>query len=135
MRALPRSVRYVLWLTTGARLLSGFLTLFLGFLMREHPLPGWAGPTVLALVIGTAGLGNATGSFIGNRRNVPAPEVLATTIAAVAVAGALVTALLGDGADGDVRGAVATVATAHPLVEFDIRDGGQPHHSLLLGAE
>ncbi len=43
MRALPRSVRYVLWLTTGARLLSGFLTLFLGFLMREHPLPGWSG--------------------------------------------------------------------------------------------
>ena len=44
LRALPRSVRYVLWLTTGARLLSGFLTLFLAFLMREHPLPGWSGP-------------------------------------------------------------------------------------------
>ena len=55
LRALPRSVRYVLWLTTGARLLSGFLTLFLAFLMREHPLPGWSGPTVLALVAGAAG--------------------------------------------------------------------------------
>ena len=33
----------------------------------------------------------------------------------------------------------ARIATAcqaaHPAVEFDIRDGGQPHHSLLLGAE
>ena len=94
MRALPRSVRYVLWLTTGARLLSGFLTLFLGFLMREHPLPGLAGPTVLALVIGAAGTGNALGSVIGNRRRLPDPEVIATTMAAVAIAAALVTALL-----------------------------------------
>ena len=94
LRALPRSVRYVLWLTTGARLLSGFLTLFLGFLMREHPLPGWAGPTVLALVIGAAGTGNALGSLIGNRRRLPDPEVIATTMAAVAITAALVTALL-----------------------------------------
>jgi hypothetical protein len=94
MRALPRSVRYVLWLTTGARLLSGFLTLFLGFLMREHPLPGWSGTTVLALVIGAAGVGNALGSLIGNRRRLPDPEVIATTMAAVAVAAALTTALL-----------------------------------------
>ena len=94
MRALPRSVRYVLWLTTGARLLSGFLTLFLGFLMREHPLPGWSGTTVLALVIGAAGVGNAVGSLIGNRRRLPDPEVIATTMAAVAVAAALTTALL-----------------------------------------
>ena len=69
---------------------------------------------------------------------------VAPTVAAVveAVAGrllaadpALVTALLGNDANGDTRGAVATIATAHPLVEFDIREGGQPHHSLLLGAE
>jgi hypothetical protein len=69
---------------------------------------------------------------------------VAPTVAAVveAVAGrllaaepALVTALLGNDANGDTRGAVATIATTHPLVEFDIREGGQPHHSLLLGAE
>ena len=61
--------------------------------------------------------------------------VAAVTGRLLAAGPALVTALLGDGDDGDARGAVATVATAHPLVEFDIRDGGQPHHSLLLGAE
>ena len=94
MRALPRAVRYVLWLTTGARILTGFLTLFLTFLMREHPLPGISGPLVLGLVIGAAGVGNAVGSFIGNRRSVPSPEVMATTITAVAVAVALVTAVL-----------------------------------------
>ncbi len=85
MRALPRAVRFVLWLTSGARLLSGFLVLFLAFLMREHPLPGWGGPTVLAAVVGAAGLGNALGSVVGNLRRAPAPEVLAAGIAAVAV--------------------------------------------------
>ncbi len=94
MRALPVTVRYVLWLTTGARMLSGFLTLFLMFLMREHPLPGWNGPLVLGLVVGAAGVGNAIGSLIGNRKDTPAPEVMATVIAAVALGAAIVTALL-----------------------------------------
>jgi len=91
LRALPPSVRYVLWLTTGARLLSGFLTLFLAFLMREHPLPGWSGPAVLAIVATAAGVGNALGSVIGNRRRTPAPERLATGVAVVAVLAALLT--------------------------------------------
>lgn len=93
MRALPRSVRYTLWVCTGARMLSGFLTLFLGFLMREQPLEGWSGPLVLALVIGAAGAGNALGSLIGTRRRLPRPEVIATGVAALAVAAALVTAV------------------------------------------
>ncbi|HWO51693.1 MAG TPA: MFS transporter, partial [Ornithinibacter sp.] len=93
MRALPSSVRYVLWLTTGARLLSGFLTLFLAFLMREHPLPGWSGPAVLAMVAAAAGVGNALGSVVGNRRRSPAPERLATAVAGVAVLAALLTAV------------------------------------------
>jgi MFS family permease len=94
MRALPQQVRYVLWLTTGARLLSGFLTLFLTFLMREHPIPGISGPLVLGLVVGAAGVGNAVGSVIGNRRAAPPPEVLATAITAAAVLASLVTAVL-----------------------------------------
>ncbi len=94
MRALPVPVRYVLWLTTGARLLSGFLTLFLLFLMREHPIPGWSGPLVLGLVVAAAGVGNALGSLIGNRKDNPAPEAMATVIAFVAVAVVIVTILL-----------------------------------------
>lgn len=94
MRALPVPVRYVLWLTTGARMLSGFLTLFLMFLMREHPLPGWSGPLVLGLVVAAAGVGNAVGSLVGARKVTPPPEVVATVIAAVAVVATLLTALL-----------------------------------------
>ena len=47
----------------------------------------------------------------------------------------LVTALLGAGADGDARAALASLASAHPGVEFDVHEGGQPFHALLLGAE
>ncbi|HQV90535.1 MAG TPA: MFS transporter, partial [Phycicoccus sp.] len=34
VRVLPPDVRYALWLNSGARILTGFLTLFLAFLMR-----------------------------------------------------------------------------------------------------
>lgn len=94
LRALPVPVRYVLWLTTGSRILSGFLTLFLTFLMREHPIPGWSGPLVLGLVVAAAGVGQALGSVVGNRRETPAPEAMATAIAVVALAASVVTALL-----------------------------------------
>ncbi|MGL4744376.1 MAG: MFS transporter, partial [Dermatophilaceae bacterium] len=94
LRALPRSVRYVLWLVTGARMLTGFLTLYLVFLMREEPIPGWSGPLVLGLVAGAAGLGNALGSVVGNRRRNPDPQVLASVVIAAALLASLVTAVL-----------------------------------------
>ena len=94
MRALPVAVRYVLWLTTGARMLSGFLTLFLLFLMREVPIDGWSGPLVIGIVVGTAGVGNALGSLIGNRKVNPAPEAMATVVAGVAVLAAVCAAVL-----------------------------------------
>jgi MFS family permease len=89
MRALPVLVRYVLWVCTGARMLSGFLTLFMAFLMRVHPIAGMSGSLVLGLVAGAAGLGNASGSFIGNRRHLPPPEVIATVLIALAGAATL----------------------------------------------
>ncbi len=48
---------------------------------------------------------------------------------------ALVTALVGADDAEAARAALAAVAAAHPAVEFDVRDGGQPYHPLLLGAE
>jgi dihydroxyacetone kinase-like predicted kinase len=47
----------------------------------------------------------------------------------------LVTALVGADDARESREALATLQAAHPAIEFDVRDGGQPHHSLLLGAE
>lgn len=78
----------------GLRLVSGFLTLFMAFLLRENPLPGWEDrpEVLLALVIGAAGVGNASGIALGSllREVKPAYVVVlvlvADTVAAVAAA-------------------------------------------------
>lgn len=83
---LPTSVRFALAACTGARVLSGFLTLFLAFLMRVHPLPGWRGPVVLGIAVASAGLGNAAGSLVGNRLRGPRPERVAAVLPLLAIA-------------------------------------------------
>lgn len=64
----PAPVVYALRANSGLRMLSGFLTMFMAFLLRSHPLPGWENRTtlLLGLVIGAAGLGNTLGIGIGN---------------------------------------------------------------------
>ncbi len=47
----------------------------------------------------------------------------------------VLTVLTGADADGDVTAAVAALAAAHPDVDIDVQDGGQPHYPLLLAAE
>lgn len=91
LRKLPRHVRYVLWLVTGARVLSGFLTLFLLFLMREHPIDGWNGTVVLGAVVAAAGIGNAIGSVLGNLRRSLRPELMASVLTAAGIAATLLT--------------------------------------------
>ena len=60
---LPGDVVFALRCNAGLRMVSGFLTMYLAFLLRQHPLPGWEGRTTLlmGLVIGAAGLGNTIG--------------------------------------------------------------------------
>ena len=57
---LPRPVALALRCNTGMRLLSGFLTMFMAFLLRDEPFPGWEDKPalLLGLVIGSAGLGS-----------------------------------------------------------------------------
>jgi hypothetical protein len=74
----------------GLRLLSGFLTLFMAFLLRDKPFPGWEDrpELLLGLVIGAAGLGNAIGIGLGSvLRNVrPGTVVVLVLIADTAAA-------------------------------------------------
>jgi MFS family permease len=64
----PAAVVFALRCNVGLRLLSGFLTMYMAFLLRQHPLPGWEHRTTLlmGLVIGAAGLGNAVGIAVAN---------------------------------------------------------------------
>ena len=91
--ALPVAVRATLVSAMGARLLTGFLTLFMAFLMCEHPIPGYSGTLVLALVVGAAGGGNALGTVVGNAARRLRPDRLVAAALLVIVAASLATAV------------------------------------------
>ncbi|MGA8977978.1 MAG: MFS transporter [Pedococcus sp.] len=91
--ALPTPVLVALTSAIGARLLTGFLTLFMAFLMREHPIPGHSGTLVLGLVVAAAGAGNALGTVIGNTLRKRRPDVIIAVALIADVAAALVAAI------------------------------------------
>jgi MFS family permease len=88
--AMPHHVVVALRSNTGLRLLSGFLTMFLAFLLRDDPFPGWEErpALLLGLVIGAAGLGSTLGVGLGSvlRRIRPEITVVVTLLADAAVA-------------------------------------------------
>jgi MFS family permease len=90
--ALPVPVVAALLSAVGARLLTGFLTLFVAFLVREHPLPGRGGTFVLALVVGAAGAGNALGTVVGNALRRRRPDAIIAVALVADVVAALVAA-------------------------------------------
>ena len=90
---MPGRVRATLAVTSGSRVLAGFLTLFLAFLLQEQPLAGLSPLAALGLVVGVAGLGNGVGSFAGNRWGDLAPGRIAGSMLLVATAAAVVTAV------------------------------------------
>ncbi len=86
----PPSVVFALRCNAGLRMLSGFLTMYMAFLLRQHPLPGWEDKTTLlmGLVIGAAGLGNTIGIGLGSvlRKVTPSITVVIALLADVAAA-------------------------------------------------
>jgi MFS family permease len=87
---LPPPVVHALRCNSGLRLLSGFLTMYMAFLLRQNPLPGWEHRTTLlmGLVIGAAGLGNTLGIAVGSilRRVNPRVTVVVVLLADAAMA-------------------------------------------------
>ena len=85
---IPPAVAFALRANCGPRWLSGFLIMFMAFLLRENPIGGWSPQVLLAIVIGAAGLGNTLGIAAGSllRRVNPATTVVLALLAdAVAV--------------------------------------------------
>ncbi|HSX68251.1 MFS transporter [Nocardioides sp.] len=83
---IPPAVAFALRANCGPRWLSGFLTMFMAFLLREHPVAGWsARPEILlGLVIGAAGVGNTLGIALASlsRRLNPAVTVVLALLGA-----------------------------------------------------
>jgi len=63
---IPATMAFALRANCGPRWLSGFLTLFMAFLLREHPIDGHSTNFSLAVVIGAAGIGNFGGIAAGS---------------------------------------------------------------------
>jgi MFS family permease len=85
---IPAPVAFALRANCGPRWLSGFLTMFMAFLLRENPINDWDTEVLLALVIGAAGLGNTLGVALGSlaKRIDPAVTVVVALVADAAVA-------------------------------------------------
>ena len=97
---LPPKVAFALRANCGPRLLSGFLTMFMTFVLATEPLDGWESKTrstlLVGLVIGAAGLGNTIGIVVASlaRRINPAVMVVVALVADI-VALALATVFYG----------------------------------------
>jgi hypothetical protein len=85
---MPGTVAHALRANCGPRWLSGFLTMFMAFLLRENPIGGWSTGVLLGVVIGAAGLGNTLGIALGSvlKRVNPAITVMIALIADAAMA-------------------------------------------------
>ncbi len=86
LRSVGGPVLHALQANTSLRALSGFLTLFLAFLLREHPLGGLSGPVSLGLVAVAAGTGNAFGTALGSWLRARGPERIIISALAAALA-------------------------------------------------
>jgi hypothetical protein len=85
---MPAAVAFALKANCGPRWLSGFLIMFMAFLLRDNPISDWRPEALLGLVIGAAGVGNTLGIALGSllRRIDPALTVVLALVAdAVAV--------------------------------------------------
>jgi len=80
----------------GLRFLSGFLVMYMAFVLRDRPFDGWEGRTtlLLALVVGAAGVGSTIGTGLAAVLRTRQPEltvvvVLVADVVAVIVAAAM----------------------------------------------
>jgi Major Facilitator Superfamily len=66
----------------GLRMLSGFLTIYMAFLLREKPLSGWEDQRtlLLGLVIGCVGVGSTLGTVTGNILRDRKPEAIVLVV-------------------------------------------------------
>lgn len=84
---IPGTVSFALRANCGPRWLSGFLTMFMAFLLRDHPIGDWRPEVLLGIVIGAAGLGNTLGIALASmlKRVNPALTVVIALIADVTI--------------------------------------------------
>lgn len=123
---IPGTVAFALRGNCGPRWLSGFLTMFMAFLLRENPIDGWRPELLLAIVIGAAGLGNTIGIALASllrRLNPTITVVIALAAdAALALVGAMFYGVLVLAAIGFTAGLAQILAklSLDSLIQRDV---------------
>ena len=131
---LPADVVFALRCNAGLRMVSGFLTMYLAFLLRQHPLPGWEHRTTLlmGLVIGAAGLGNTVGIAIAAVLRRVNPMIVVVVALLADTAAAVFAALLYGLVAAMVLGLTAGIAQAMGKLALDAtiqRDVPESHRT------
>ncbi len=87
-RAITAAVARGIRCNLGLRFVSGFLTMYLAFLLRDEPVSGIDGALAAGAVIAAAGAGNSLGTVLGSLLKARKPEtvVLVVLLADAAVA-------------------------------------------------
>ena len=118
---LPVDVAFALRCNSGLRMLSGFLTMYMAFLLRQHPLPGWEHRTTLlmGLVIGAAGLGNTVGIGLGSMLKKITPSVVVVVALVADAVAAVVAAVFYGLVPAVALGLTAGVAAAMGKLALD----------------
>ncbi len=92
-RYVGSSVEMGLRANVAFRGLSGFLTLYLAFLLRENPIGSMDDSLQLSLVIGAAGIGSVLGTAVGSTLKTRGPEVVIVALLVVDTVAMLAAAL------------------------------------------
>ncbi|MFD5751177.1 MFS transporter [Streptomyces sp. NPDC127033] len=119
LRTVGPSVLHGLQANASHRALSGFLTFFLAFLLREHPLAGQSAAVSLGIVGVAAGAGNALGTAVGAWLKARGPELIIATMLAIALSAAILAALLFGGLMMAVLCALAGFSQALSKLSLD----------------
>ncbi|WP_406478975.1 MFS transporter [Streptomyces platensis] len=93
LRTVGPSVLHGLQANACLRALSGFLTFFLAFLLREHPLGGLGPAASLGLVVAAAGTGNALGTAVGAWLKARGPERIIAAMLGLALCATVLAAV------------------------------------------
>ncbi|KNB51507.1 MFS transporter [Streptomyces caatingaensis] len=112
LRTVGRSVLHGLQANSALRMLSGFLTFFLAFLLRVHPLAGLGPAFSLGMVAVAAGAGNALGTAMGALLRSRGPEKTIAAVLSATLATAVLTAVFFGAFFVVVIAAVAGIAQA-----------------------
>lgn len=79
-RAITAAVARGIRCNLGLRFVSGFLTMYLAFLLRDKPLSGIDGALAAGAVIAAAGLGNSLGTLTGSLLKARKPEAVVLVV-------------------------------------------------------